>query len=199
MASNLHCTSERPPSWGDHDCKDGQRRDSGGLSRERDERYEIERVPCIHSNQSEYLFQLGQKHLIDASREICKEHPNNRCLARLFKHKSAKNANVKTVLINIAPNKVLVVAKTEIAPFECFPSIMPEQVLRNKVNPTKQMLIKVYQKNFWNTEEDLKKVCNSPTSEIDQLLHCFKNNCVSIYHLQDEKQKYIMFIFPLFL
>ena len=70
---------------------------------------------------------------------------------------------------------------------------------RNKVNPTKQMLIKVYQKNFWNTEEDLKKVCNSPTSEIDQLLHCFKNNCVSIYHLQDEKQKYIMFIFPLFL
>ena len=78
----------------------------------------------IHSNQTEYLFQLGQKHLIDASSEVCKEHPNNRCLARFFNHKSAKKANVKPVLINIAPNKdVLVfVAKTEIAPFEelCF-------------------------------------------------------------------------------
>ena len=74
----------------------------------------------LPSNQTEYLFQLGQKHLIDASSEVCKEHPNNRCLARLFNHKSAKKANVKPVLINIAPNKdVLVfVAKTEIAPFE---------------------------------------------------------------------------------
>ena len=31
----------------------------------------------IPSNQTEYLFQLGQKHLIDASSEVCNEHPNN--------------------------------------------------------------------------------------------------------------------------
>ena len=44
----------------------------------------------IPSNQCKYLFQLGPKHLIDASSEICKGHPNNKCLARLFKHKRPK-------------------------------------------------------------------------------------------------------------
>ena len=59
----------------------------------------------IPSNQTEYLFQLGQKHLIYASSEVCKEHPNNRCLARLINLKSAKKANVKPANINIAPTK----------------------------------------------------------------------------------------------
>ena len=45
---------------------------------------------------------------------------------------------------------------------------------RNQVNPTRQRLIEFYNKNSWNTEEDLKKVCNSRTLEIKQLLHCFK-------------------------
>ena len=45
---------------------------------------------------------------------------------------------------------------------------------RNQVNPTRQRLIEFYNKNSWNTEEDLKKVCNSRTLKINQLLHCFK-------------------------
>ena len=86
---------------------------------------EIKGMSCeeyldIPGNQSEYLFQISQKHLVDASKEICDEHPNNRCLGRLINHKSSKEANVKPVLVNIAQNKdvLVMVAKTDIAAFQ---------------------------------------------------------------------------------
>ena len=86
---------------------------------------EIKGMSCeeyldIPGNQSEYLFQISQKHLVDASKEICDEHPNNRCLGRLFNHRSSKEANVKPVLVNIAQNKdvLVMVAKTDIAAFQ---------------------------------------------------------------------------------
>ena len=52
---------------------------------------EIKGMSCeeyldIPGNQSDYLFQISQKHLVDASKEICDEHPNNRCLGRLINH-----------------------------------------------------------------------------------------------------------------
>ena len=74
----------------------------------------------IPANQSKYLFQISHKHIVDASKEICDEHPNNRWLARLINHQSSKEANVKPVLVNIAQNKnvLVMVAKTEVAAFQ---------------------------------------------------------------------------------
>ena len=86
---------------------------------------EIKEMSCegyleIPGNQSEYLFQISQKHLVDASKEICDEHPNTWCLARLINHKSSKEASVEPVLVNIAQNKdvLVMVAKTDIAVFQ---------------------------------------------------------------------------------
>ena len=75
-----------------------------------------------HPECSEYLFQISQKHLIDASNELCPvvDHMKNRCMARLINHNSPRHTNVKPVIVNLSASKsvLLMVAKHDIPPFE---------------------------------------------------------------------------------
>ena len=66
------------------------------------------------------VFQISQKHLVDAFKEICDDYPNNRCLARIINHKSSKEENVKPELVNTTHNKkvLVMVANTDIASFQ---------------------------------------------------------------------------------
>ena len=120
---------------------------------------EIKGLTCkeyleIPSNQSEYLFQILQKHSVDASKEICDEHPNKRCLARLINHKSSKEANVKPVPVNIARNKdvLVMVAQTDIATFQELRFDYGDEEARSLFDPWIYLLfeVNIVFKNFFN-------------------------------------------------
>ena len=93
---------------------------------------------------TEFVLEIGAGNFIDASSEVCVEHPTNRCLGRLANHStlnSKKNLDAKMKIIEVVLNafdlpKRLAVfkARRNIEPFEQVRYDYGDKVARNMFN-----------------------------------------------------------------
>ena len=109
---------------------------------------------------TEFVLEIGApvKRFIDASSEVCVEHPTNRCLGRLANHStlnSKKNLDANMKIIEVVlkafdPPKRLAVfkARRNIEPFEQLRYDYGDKVARNMFNMWSSQAQLFYLRNF---------------------------------------------------